>query len=555
MKKIVILILNILLVLSLANSFASDQEPPVIDGEEVVAMVNDDPITKGEFMRVLSSIQSEMHTEKKEGMAKKLDYAEIMNRLITARLIRQEALTMGLDELPEVKEEVENYSRNTLIGLIRGKYVSGMKTDESDEEEVDKRYKEAFTEFKLKSLLVREEEEAGKIKEELDSGKDFEEIKKRVVQEEGAKAGGEGRYFKRNELLPQVSEAVSSMEIGSVSPVIKLEKGYAIFILEDVRVPESPEDKEQIREQVLESKKRKALEEYQSSLIKKYVKVNEEVLKGIDYGVSEEEFESLLKDPRVIAEIEGETPISVGELTEELAARYFHGPRTESKRKKLNDKKDTFLYENLLPKKVFYKEALAQGADKLPLYKSMVKEYESSVLFNNFLGKVIYPNIKVTAEDVEKYYGEHSDEYVIPELLSIKSIAFKEMADAEHAMENLNKGSDFAWVSANSEGQVPKDTEDLLSFRDVQTTKKLDVDIQKALSGVKRGDVRLYSSPAGYHYVLYIQDISPARAIPLEEVKNELYGKLFKERLTKSVDELADKLREVYDVKIYKTEL
>ncbi|MBI5058129.1 MAG: peptidyl-prolyl cis-trans isomerase [Nitrospirae bacterium] len=551
-KSLSLLFVISMLFLSASSGFPADQKLPVIDGEEVMATVNNDPITVREFDKMLSSIHSGQSEAKEGTQVSRIDYKGILDRMITMRLIGQEATNIGLNELPDVKEMMEQNSRQTLTGLVKGLYIRGMT---ADDEEVDRLYKEAVREFKLKSILFDKADAAKKAEEEIKANGNFDEIVKRTIADNTAKGRGEGEYIKGQELVPKIMEEVSRMEIGSISPAIDLSYGFIIFKLEDVRVPENLAAKEEARKQALEYKRKKAFEELKDSLIKKYAKIDAKVLEGLDYETSVEEFEKLLKDTRVVAEIEGEAPITVAELTEALQNKYFHGVEKALKKKKLNDKKRLMLYDELLQKRLLLKEALRQGIDKSPVYKSMVKEYESSLLFDSFLKKVIVPDIKVGEAEERKYYEKNIDQYSSPEMMRISSMVFLKKEDAENSLDALKKGADFKWLSANTERQVDKDAKGLLEFEGtVIITKDLTGDVLKTLSGVKSGDVRLYTSPEKYYYVLYIQDVFPPKPEPFEETRQFISKEIFKDKVNKSIEDWAAKLREVYEVKVYTKE-
>ncbi len=530
------------------HTFASDRKLPEIDGKKIAATVGDEPITLEEFNRALSIIHSSGAEEKQVG---KIDYKGILNRLINLKLILLEAKNIGLNELPEVKEILDKYPNNTLIGLLRGEYVKNIQTDE---EEVDKLYKEAIKEYKINTVLFTKEDEAKKIEEGIKAGNKFEDIVKRIIADGTAKGSGEGEYLKGADLLPQVSEAVSKMEIGSISPVLQIKQGHVIFKLEDIRFPENQEAKEQARQKTLKLKRDKALEEYKESLIKKYVKVNDKVLEGLDYESSTEEFEKLLKDNRAVAGIEGEQPVTVGELTEALKNRYFHGVEVAIKGKKLNNRKREIL-DNLLQKRVFIKEALKQGIDKSAPYKNLVSENENSVLFDTFINKVVAPDIKLETEELKKYYNENINEYSSPEMMKIYGIVFEKRDDAESSIDKLRKGADFKWLSANAEGQVNKDAQGFLTFEgNLLPTSDMPEDVKKAVSGAKSRDFKLYASPEGYFYVLYIEDVLPSKPRTFEEVQGLVAKKVFDDKLRKSTEGWVDKLKKVYKVKIYTTD-
>ena len=79
--------------------------------------------------------------------------------------------------------------------------------------------------------------------------------------------------------------------------------------------------------------------------------------------------------------------------------------------------------------------------------------------------------------------------------------------------------------------------------------------VQKAVSGAKAGDFRLYEGPGDLYYVLYIYHVVPAQLQPFEDVKQEIAKKVFDDKLKKSVELWAAKLRDYYPVKIYRTDL
>jgi hypothetical protein len=82
-------------------------------------------------------------------------------------------------------------------------------------------------------------------------------------------------------------------------------------------------------------------------------------------------------------------------------------------------------------------------------------------------------------------------------------------------------------------------------------TKDLPEGVQKAIHGTKAGDFRLYQSPDGHFYVLAIQDVIPAKPQPYEEARETVARKVFDEKLKKAVEDYAEKLRAVSDVKVY----
>ena len=97
-----------LIFLCTTPAVAADRKLPVIDGKEIVATVDGAPITLEELNRAIAAAHAERPQKTTAG---RVDFSNIMDRLITTRLIALEARNMGLDELPEIKGEVNAYAR------------------------------------------------------------------------------------------------------------------------------------------------------------------------------------------------------------------------------------------------------------------------------------------------------------------------------------------------------------------------------------------------------------------------------------------------------------
>lgn len=532
---------------AVATGFAAAQKLPVIKGKKIVAMVNDEPITLDEFNQDRAAQQAGDARQTKQD---KTSDSELLRRLVNTRLMLQEARKIGLDELPEIKNMVDVYSKVTLREFLIERELKNVKPDDQD---IDRVYKEMVKEWKISSLFFESEEAAKKAEEEIKKGGDFAEVAKRLASEGVAKAGEEKNYAKPKDFHPSIAKVISEMKVGSVSSVIPLTKGYIIFKLEDVRFPDNPEAKEMAKREAFNLKSTDALKQYTDSLVKKYVTIHKEVLDSLDFEAKEPGFQALLKDTRVVAEIKGEKPITVGEMTEYLRQQLYHGVEKAIESRKLNSQKMA-IFEEMLFKRVSRKEALSLGIDKTEAYRNKVKEYEDSVIFGAFVQKAIVPDVKIKEEELKAYYNGHIKDYTFPEMMRINSLVFAKRNHAEDAVEKLRKGTEFQWLASNAEGQVDKDAAGLLTFDGkLLATKTLPEGVRKVLSGAHAGDFKLYASPEGYFYVLSIQGVVPPRPQPYEEVRKDIGNKMFNEKLMKLVEDWANKLRAASDVKIYLT--
>ena len=541
----------ICLLFAVLPGYGAEGKLPVIDGKVAVATVNEEPITLEELNKAIGASHAERRGKKEAG---RIDYSAIVNRLINTRLILLEARNMGIYDLPEVKDMVESYSKESLMVLLLEDHVKDVR---AKDDEVEAVYKKSVREWKIRSVSFGKEDEAKKIAGEIQENKSFDEVVRKAV-EGGIATGADEGFLKDKDLKPALASLVDKMEVGSVSPVVAVAKDtFVIFKLEEVRYPEELDREawEKAATQVVNQKKVKAARDYLDELKKRYVTMNEGLLEDLDYQGEKPGFEKLLQDTRVIAEISGEKPITVGDLSRALEKKFYHGVEVAIKNKRINDDKNQVM-ESILEKRLLLKEALKKGFGDTEIYRNRVREYEDKVVFDTFVKMVIIPDIRLKAAELRDYYERNAVEYTYPEMMRISSLVFRKKSDAVNALDKLGKGTDFTWLSYNAAGQVDKSTEGLLDFAGkLLTVDSLPEGVRKAVTGAKPGDFRLYASPERYYYVLYIYHLIPAQPQPFEEVQEQIAKEVFNHKVREAVELYADKLKEYYPVKIYAKDL
>jgi hypothetical protein len=518
-----------------------------------VAVVNGDLISLEDLREVVGARHENASEEKtEEKKSAKIDFSDTLRKLINVMLIVQEGRRMGLADLPEAKEAVQAFSKNTMREMLQRKHSSDVKPDEA---EVEKLYKVLSKEFKMKIIMFKDEQAADTFEKALKAGGKFDELAAKAFAGKQAQAQ-EYDYMTTQDMLPQIAGVVSKMKAGGVSPIVKMsegKKGVRIMIikLEDIRSMEGPETKERARQQVISAMRFAALVKYNSALSKKYVKLDEKVFNSIDYGSTKKSFDDWLKDKRVLARIKGDRPLTVGEFTEDIREKYYHGLDTMKARKKVTKNKMIEVFESAVGKRILLLEAKKEGIDKTPEFRDTVKKYEDKVVFGLFVQKVVIPDSKVSEDEIKAYYDEHMKDYTTPEMVNLSSLVFAKKPDAESALGKLQKGDDFLWVKDNAEGQMTDKTEDPLKF-DHKTLFVTDLpgELQKIVSGAKAGTYELYAA-ADRYYVVSIREVIPPKEQPLKTVREAIAQKLFRVNIDKTVEDWAKKLRATSEITIY----
>jgi hypothetical protein len=579
MKTPILPFILLLLALSTGPALADDPRDEAALGDELiatlqvplmspyfsrtpVAIVDDEPITLADLTKRIASIhagRTDEHTSARK------NYANLLDRVITTKLIVQEARNIGFDEMPEVAAQLEQFSTDLLLSIVMSHHLESV---EPDPEELDELYRQMSREFLLTTLNFANREDASAFVEQYESGGDFQELAAAFIED--GRTEGEldaQEYLKLKDLLPRIAQTAYDMEVGSVSEVFSVTDGLVLFHVDDVRFYEDPAVKEEARQKILGRLKKEKGREYGDSLVKKYATIDEKLLKKADFqsektgflGLGEEkpvDLEELMDDERVVATMPGEEPftVTIGELATAVKESFYHGIETSHRKKKNLNREKRIVLQNTLFKRAAVAEAMSQGIHETDEYIDTLDEYTTSLLFETFLKRVIVPDVKISEEEVRAYYKEHIDDFSSPKMIRMNGIAFHELADAQNALEKLRKGADFKWVSANSPGQVTKGTKGITVFDNVLlSSTALPDSLRKPADTARRGDSLLYSDPDDYHHVITVSKIFPPTPRSYEDARLTIARQISDEKTRILIEDWGTKLKEEYDTRIFVT--
>lgn len=509
-----------------------------------VATVNDEPITVNDLNASLETV----HEGMAEGtQAPRRNFTDILNRIITSKLIIQEGRNIGLDQQEQPKEMIDTFSRKLLREMVLKDHVKDMRPDPK---EVEKRYGQLNVEWTFSTLIFKDEADAKKARKALDNGTSFDDLMAAEVKEKRAEAK-QNEKLRYEHIHPDIVKIIDSLKSGSVGPVIDMQKGAMLFRLDAVKHSDDPRLKEKAEKEVLTAARFKALEKYRSDLIEKHLKQDKKLIKSLDFEKDKAAFTKFLEDKRPLATIKGEKPVTVADLAEAIRMKFYHGVDMAIDQKKVNKAKDSLLFE-ILATRAIEKEGRDKGFDKKKEYLDKVADYQDSVIFGHFVEKVIRPDVKVTEDELKAYYEAHKSEYSYPIMVVLDGIAFNDQNAAQSAAEKLRQGMDFKWFKENAEGHVDAKAAGVIQFEDVPVTlKTLPEGLNKVITGAQTGEYRVYSDPNGFNYVILVRNVIPEQVQPFPEVEAAIRKNVQSEQLNKLIVEWADKLRKASDVKIF----
>jgi parvulin-like peptidyl-prolyl isomerase len=530
-----------------ALAAADEGARSVVDGREVLARVNGEPVTAEDLRWQIGTLHEGM-TET-EGMVERPDPLALLQRVIDAKLIVQEARNIGLDELPEVDSTLEMGRKELLKRLLIDERIKEI--HEGDPAAVEDLYVQIVQEVRVRSVLFQTREDATAFASAVRGETSFEQALASFVESGKAVTKGE-EYLRVREMRPEVAAAVVALEPGSVTAPLDVPGGVAVIRLLDVRVPEDAEARAAAEETALTYRRQAALLDYTEEMRQRYVKVDEEVRDSLDFDSDESDLETYRNDDRILAEVKGAEPVTVSELTRRVEQVFYHGLDRAAERKRINDKLPGVL-DRIVLERAMESEAKRLGIEDGPAFRSARKAQEESILFGTFVRRVVNPEIQLSDEKLEALYAEHLDDYSTPAMIRLQGLPFKDREHAEAGLEKLRQGSDLKWMRANAGGLVdePDEGEELLAFDGrLVTLASLPPGIQDAVVGASAGDFRLYAQPDGAFYVLAVVEVFPSRPREFAEVRDQLLQRAFLLEREKAIDVWTDELRKASEIEV-----
>lgn len=204
--------------------------------DAVVAVVNGKEITQDSLNKYLSVVQ-------RSANPKKSDPRSALDDLIATELALQEASKTDILSREDVKQRIEDFTRNVLLTTWTKEKVEGFEvTDEALQKTYDERIKkDADDEYKARHILLKTEEEAKAVITEVAGDAKFEDVAKAKSTGPSASNGGDLGWFKSSTMVKPFADAVKGMKKGDVSTApVKTQFGWHVIKLEDTRPAKLP---------------------------------------------------------------------------------------------------------------------------------------------------------------------------------------------------------------------------------------------------------------------------------------------------------------------------
>ena len=508
----------------------------VAQKDMVLALVDGDPITEGDLKYSLTVA----HRKEDLSSAGYLDISRYVNKLIDDRLFVHEARTDGMDQLPEIKQAIEAYLlRESVVRLHKEEIVDKVSITE---DEMRDYYRKNYEQFKLGIIEVKSEGEAGEILSRLKNGADFAELVQKFSTHPSKEKQGE-IALKRMGMASEVYNAVSALNIGEYSDVVKPGNAYYILkLLGKSTPPEKEFDnvKDGINKELRKRKENERSDEYLKTLrARAKITIQDGLLAELKKDRAEKEPEKGI-DKQPLVEVNGKV-LTAGEFLSMMMMNRA-GKRSEQD-----------VINSWIERKLIDEEALGRHYEKQPDLSSALDRYENELLKITFIRRIIQPQVKVTDEALKEYYSTHQKDYMKPARYRIQLITAKTEEDAKEIMNNLQNGADFSWVAKRKsvDASAPDGGEKWW-----KTKAELPKQVREIIDTMNAGDISPIINTGENTYLIFkLHDKHKEEVKDFDKVREPVFQAFFNEQMDVLLEKYLTQLKTGAGIKVYDKEI
>jgi peptidyl-prolyl cis-trans isomerase C len=223
------------------------------DPNQVVARINGADVTRQDVLDSAADLPEQIRSQ--------IDmvFPQLLNRYIGLKLLGDKGRADNLADDPEVKKLMSEYETQAIRQVYVTRYLDQQVTDEAVKARYEKKLKDnpPPEEVRAAHILVKTEDEAKAIIEQLKGGADFAALAKEKSADKGSGAnGGELGWFAKEVMVKEFADAAFAMKVDEVSQTpVKSQFGFHIIKLEERRTQPAPtldSQREQIRAELSE---------------------------------------------------------------------------------------------------------------------------------------------------------------------------------------------------------------------------------------------------------------------------------------------------------------
>jgi peptidyl-prolyl cis-trans isomerase C len=455
-QKLLTVLLGILMVsMLLLAAGCSKQEGTV------VATVGDRQITAEEIdeffnRRGIRFISAEMELQAKR---------DLRDSLIDQRLLIIGAFEHNLDNQDEVLKVIEGERIKFLLEVLFDEKI--MSKAVPSEAEIKDWYVRMGEEIKASHIVVDSESTAQEVLQKLKEGGIFEELAIEYSKDQSVKRNqGDLGWFTWGTMVDNFQNAVFRMQPGEISAPVKTDYGYHIIKVIDrrdlERRPTYGESKLQIRNLIIERRKRTLMQAYSEELKEQYPITVEKPT--CQFVLNKLEFlypETIGGRPRWRNNVDpaqldlAEKDLVLGSYTggQLTLGQYLGNLRRIPEEKRPDFDKYDSLSEVIFQMAfmdILQVEAKEMGLEDHKKYKDKIKIFKELAMADVMRNDSIPYDVELDEGEVQEYYDTHPEEFTTPLRFHLLEIQVTDEEEARTYVNTIRSESEFKRIASEA---------------------------------------------------------------------------------------------------------
>ena len=198
---------------------------------KVLAIAAGNEITEKDLNALISRYPEQQRAAFASEGAKK----NLLEQLISFELFNKFGKEMELDKTEEFKEALESVTKEILTSMAMNKALGDVTVTEEEAKKYYDENKDAFSvppTVSARHILVSTEEEANKVREEINNGLSFADAAMKYSSCPSKEQGGNLGEFSKGMMVPEFEKASFDAEIGAISEPVKTQFGYHLIVVD-----------------------------------------------------------------------------------------------------------------------------------------------------------------------------------------------------------------------------------------------------------------------------------------------------------------------------------
>lgn len=525
-----------------AGACNSKKSSSLAGDEEVVARVNDRPITRSYYEQRIDKMDRRFLPDTLDlaGKRKFLDF--IVNKEVMA--LKAEELKYGEDPriVSTMQLLADNLAGNAAVDrLTKGKL-------EPTEEEIKAFWEKKHQKILAKHILVKTRKEAEEIRKKLVGGANFDSMAAQYSQvpRTDANTGEELPLMQRvvfgdvqyGEAMIPVEEAVFATAIGEVSQPVETGYGWHLFLplsTSQVSLPAlDAESSRRISVQIQLRRKRTISEAYYDEIAKDHgFKINEDALvmayDKLPPDVNPEERPDPEKEVKpvlpfsreerdqVLFELDGKKY-----LVAEFSDRYDQTNWFERPKRVTGALGMKYWVRDRWMKPLQLERARKDGVYEMPEVANEVKMRREQMMVTMLHENLVAGQAPEPSEQqIQEFYEKHKKTYVEKERRRVNLIFNEQERVLRRAADEITGGKDFVEVAVryNENATKPEDVQTPEFDADNETFVEI---APKAFALKEIGDHTEPFKTQTFWVMLQLASVTPVRQLPLDEIRDSV---------------------------------